>query len=158
MIMTNKNYNKLVFETFIKKMRKAHKNKMTVFIQQILFKEYFGSSFRIILMVFYVLNFLRQWLLRHVAVQMTSLLQWPDGLGGLPGVTPHTKFDFFSILDGLSFVCFSNLKNWWNNEMGTFNSIPCRARPLLSYWIAVSVTRNDSKRKKYTQRNSEKNK
>lgn len=42
---------------------------------------------------------------------MTFPLQWPDGLGGLPGVTPHTKFDFLSISDGLSFVCFSNLKN-----------------------------------------------
>lgn len=41
------------------------------------------------------------------------------------------------------FVCFSNLKNVdgiiWT---GNFKSIPCRARPfLLSYWIAVSVTR-----------------
>lgn len=49
--------------------------------------------------------------------------------------------------------------------MGTFNSIPCRARPLLSYWIAVSVIRletgncydNDSKkRRNYTQRKWEK--
>lgn len=72
---------------------------MTVFVHQNKFfsKEYFGSSFKIILVVFYVLNF---WDtdLRRVTVQNDFfLLQWPDGLGGLPGVTPHTNFYFISL-------------------------------------------------------------
>lgn len=52
-------------------------------------------------------------------------------------------FLFLLIFGSFFFVCFSNLKNVdgiiWT---GNFKSIPCRARPfLLSYWIAVSVTR-----------------
>lgn len=59
MIMTNKNYNKLVFEAFIiksKEKKTKKKEEMTVFVHQNKFfsKEYFGSSFRIILVVFYV--------------------------------------------------------------------------------------------------------
>lgn len=49
----------------------------------------------------------------------------------------------FRSIFGTFFLCFSNLKNVdgkiWT---GNFKSIPYRARPfLLSYWIAVSVTR-----------------
>lgn len=61
--MTNKNYNKLVFEAFIikSKEKKTIKKEMTVFVHQNKFfsKEYFESSFRIILVVFYVRRILR---------------------------------------------------------------------------------------------------
>lgn len=60
--MTNKYYNKLVFKAFIMKIfgeKKRQKEKMTVFVHQNKFfsNEYFESSFKIILVVFYVLNF-----------------------------------------------------------------------------------------------------
>lgn len=127
---------------------------MTVFVHQNKFfsKEYFGSSFKIILVVFYVLNFWDTDFLRRVTVQNDFfLLQWPDGLGGLPGVTPHTNFYFISLKKNKKNIldpCFfpSALVTWqivdgiiWT---GNFKSNPCRARPFLfSYWIAVSVTR-----------------
>lgn len=79
------------------------------------------------------------------------LLQWPDGLGGLPGVTPHTNFCFSFPLDFLDlfffFFCFSHLKKcWWIIWTGNFKSTPSlppvELDPfLLSHWIAVSVTR-----------------
>lgn len=70
---------------------------MTVFVHQNKFfsKEYFGSSLKIILVVFYVENLLRHGLGRRVAVQTVSVAVacWA---GGLPGVTPQTHFHFFS--------------------------------------------------------------
>lgn len=62
MIITNEIRTTInLFETFIKKILKKRKKKkkMTVFVHQNKFfsKEYFGSSFKIILVVFYVLNF-----------------------------------------------------------------------------------------------------
>lgn len=43
---------------------------------------------------------------------MTFSVAVPDGLGGLPGVTPRTNFlfHFISILESL-ILCFNNLNN-----------------------------------------------
>lgn len=63
MIMTNeiRTSINLCLRLLLKKhlKRKFKKKKMTVFVHQNKFfsKEYFGSSFKIILVVFYVLNF-----------------------------------------------------------------------------------------------------
>lgn len=61
MIMTNeiRTTINLCLKLLLKKIKKKIKKEMTVFVHQNKFfsKEYFGSSFKIILVVFYVLNF-----------------------------------------------------------------------------------------------------
>lgn len=60
-------------------------------------------------------------LLRRVAVLNDFLLQWPDGLGGLPGVTPHTNVYFPLSTFGSFFfssLCFNTLKKEKKNVDG----------------------------------------
>lgn len=79
---------------------------MTVFVYQNKFfsEEYFGSSFKIILVVFYVLS-IWDTVLKHFTVQKHFILQW---LGGLPGVTSLTNFIF--LVQNAFSLFFDNLK------------------------------------------------